>query len=127
MGTVREAIEALDEAFVAAYRSRDAAGVAALYTEQAQILPPNADFLIGRAAIQAFWQRAMDGGIGSFKFELLEVEEHGDTAIGIVRVHVQAQDGAKLDTAKAMVVWKRVGGAWKLHRDMFNSSTPTPG
>jgi len=124
MGTVQEAIEALDEAFVAAYSKRNAAGVAMLYTEEAQILPPNAGFVIGRQAIQAFWQDAMDAGIGSFKFEILEVEAHGDTAIGVLQVHVEAQDGIELDVAKAMVVWKRVEGVWKVHRDIFNSSTP---
>ena len=58
-----------------------AAGVAALYTEQGQLLPPNADFMIGRQAIQAFWQGAMDMGIATAKIEILEVEGHGDTVI----------------------------------------------
>ena len=41
---VREAIEAANEVFMATARKGDAAGLAALYTEEAQLLPPNADF-----------------------------------------------------------------------------------
>ena len=127
MGKVREAIAAADEAFMAAYNGGDAAGVAALYTEDGQLLPPNADFMIGRKAIQAFWQGAMDAGIASAKIEILEVEGHGDTAIEVSTFSLHAQDGTELDAGKFIVVWKRVEEEWKLHRDIFNSSKPAPG
>jgi uncharacterized protein (TIGR02246 family) len=126
MSTVREAIRAADDQFVAAFNRGDAAGVAALYTEQGQLLPPNADFVIGREAIQAFWQGAMDMGIASAKIEILKVEEHGDTAIEVSTFALYAQGGQELDAGKFIVIWKRVGGEWKLHRDIFNSSKPAP-
>ena len=126
MGAVREAIVAADKVFVATFDAGDAAGVAALYTEEGQLLPPNADFMIGREAIQAFWQGAMDAGIASAKIEILEVEGHGDTAIEVSKYALYAQDGAELDAGKFIVVWKHVEGEWKLHRDIFNSSKPAP-
>jgi uncharacterized protein (TIGR02246 family) len=127
MNTVREAIAAADEEFEAAYNSGDAARVAALYTEEGQLLPPNADFMVGREAIQAFWQGAMDAGIASAKIEILEVEGHDDTAIEVSKYALCAQDGTELDAGKFIVIWKRVEGGWKLHRDIFNSSKPAPG
>jgi uncharacterized protein (TIGR02246 family) len=127
MGTVREAIAAADVEFVASFGKGDAAGVAALYTEQGQLLPPNADFMVGREAIQAFWQGAMDMGIASAKIEILEVEGHGDTAIEVSKYTLHAADGTELDTGKFIVIWKRVQGEWQLHRDIFNSSKPAPG
>ena len=126
MGTVGEAIAAADDQFMATFNSGDAAGVAALYTEQGQLLPPNADFMIGRQAIQAFWQGAMDMGIASAKIEIIEVEGHGDTAIEVSKYTLHAQGGEELDAGKFIVIWKRVGGEWKLHRDIFNSSKPAP-
>jgi uncharacterized protein (TIGR02246 family) len=126
MGTVREAIAAAGEAFTSAYNGGDAAGMAALYTEEGQLLPPNADFMIGREAIQAFWQGVMDAGIASIKIELLEVDDHGDTAIEVSKYALHAQDGTELDAGKFIVIWKRVEGEWKLHRDIFNSSKPAP-
>ena len=126
MGTIREAIAAADEQFVAAFNRGDAAGVAALYTEQGQLLPPNAGSMIGPQAIQAFWQGAMDMGIASARLEIREVEQHDDTAIEIGTYTLHAQDGTELDAGKYIVIWKRVEGEWKLHRDIFNSSKPAP-
>ena len=124
MGKVHKAIAAADVKFMAAFNRGDAAGVAALYTEQGQLLPPNADFMIGRQAIQAFWQGAMDMGIASAKIKILEVEGHGDTAIEVSEYTLHAQNGEELDAGKFIVIWKRVEGEWKLHRDIFNSSKP---
>jgi uncharacterized protein (TIGR02246 family) len=126
MGTVREAIAAADRAFEAVFGEGDAAGVAALYTQEGQLLPPNADFMVGREAIQAFWQGAMDAGIASARIEILEVEGHGDTAIEVSTYTLHAQDGTELDAGKFIVIWKQVEGEWKLHRDIFNSSKPAP-
>jgi hypothetical protein len=36
----------------------------------------------------------------------------------------KAQDGSILDTGKYIVIWKRENGAWKWHRDIWNSSRP---
>ena len=126
MEAVRDAIVAADDQFMAAFNSGDAAGVAALSTDQGQLLPPNADFMVGKEAIQAFWQGAMDMGIAAAKIEILEVEGHGDTAIEVSKYTLHAQGGEELDAGKFIVIWKRVGGEWKLHRDIFNSSVPTP-
>ena len=126
MGTVRESIVAADEQFMAAYNQGDAAGVAALYAEQGKLLPPNADFMAGREAIQAFWQGAMDMGIASARLETREAEQHDDTAFEVGTYTLHAQNGTELDAGKYIVIWKRAEGEWKLHRDIFNSSKPAP-
>jgi uncharacterized protein (TIGR02246 family) len=126
MANIREAIVAADERFVAAFNGGDAAAVAAFYTEQGQLLPPNAEPMTGKQAIQAFWQGAMDMGIASAQIELGEVEQHDDTAIEVGTYMLHAQGGEELDAGKYIVIWKRVGGEWKLHRDIFNSSKPVP-
>jgi hypothetical protein len=33
-------------------------------------------------------------------------------------------DGSLFDRGKYMVIWKRVAGDWKIHRDMFCTSLP---
>jgi uncharacterized protein (TIGR02246 family) len=126
MGSIREAIIAADGKFVAAFNRGDAAAVAALYTEQGQLLPPNAAPVTGVQAIQAFWQGAMDMGIASAGIEPVEVEQHDDTTIEVGRYTLHAQGGEELDAGKYIVIWKREEGEWKLHRDIFNSSKPAP-
>ena len=71
---VRDEIAAANEAFMAAFRAGDAPGVAALYTAGGQLLPPNMETMVGQAAVQAFWQGAMDMGIRSAQLEIAEVE-----------------------------------------------------
>ena len=123
---VRAEIVAANEAFMAAFGAGDAAGVAALYTARGQLLPPNMDTMAGQAAIQAFWQGAMDMGIRSAQLETAEVEGDGDTAVEVGKYTLCGEGGQVLDQGKYIVVWKRDGGQWKLHRDIFNSSLPVP-
>ena len=122
--SVREMIAAANREFVTAYNGGNAAGVAALYTEDGQLLPPNADVMAGKEAIQAFWQGAMDMGIASAQLEIVQVEDHGDTATEVSRYTLCGADGQVLDQGKYIVIWKREKGQWKLHRDIFNSSVP---
>ena len=50
---IRATIAAANDTFMAAFKRGDAAGLAALYTEDGQVLPPNADFVTGKPAIEA--------------------------------------------------------------------------
>ena len=124
---VRAAIVAGVESFMDAFRRGDAEGLAALYTENGQVMPPNSDFVTGRQAVQMFWQAVMDMGIKEAKLEILEVEGHGDTAIEVSTFTLLGEEGQVLDKGKYMIIWKQEEGQWKLHRDIFNSSMPAPG
>jgi uncharacterized protein (TIGR02246 family) len=121
---VRDAVAAGNERFVATFARQDAAGLAELYTESANLLPPNSDILEGRPAIQAFWQAVMNMGIRSAQLDIVEVEALGDMAIEMSRFKLLTQDGQVADYGKYVVVWKREKGEWRLHRDIFNSSRP---
>jgi uncharacterized protein (TIGR02246 family) len=124
---VRGAVAAGGESFWAAFNRGDAAGMAALYTENGQVLPPNGDFVTGKQAVQAFWQAVMDMGIKEAKIEILEVEGHGDTATEVSTFTLLDEGGQMLDKGKYIVIWRQEEGQWKLHRDIFNSSMPAPG
>jgi len=119
-------IAAANENFMAAFSSGDAAGVAALYTEDGQVLPPNADVVTGQKAIKRFWQAVMDMGITEVKLEIVEVGDHGDTAIEVSTFELLIKTGDVVDNGKYIVIWKKEDGRWKLHRDIFNSSMPAP-
>jgi len=123
---IREAIVAANGNFMEAYNSGDAAGLAALYTTEGQLLPGNSDFVTGTQAIQEFWQAVMDMGIKSTKLETIEVEGMGKMAYEVGKYQLFAEGGHKLDQGKYVVIWKQVEGEWKLHRDIWNTSMPAP-
>jgi ketosteroid isomerase-like protein len=102
----------------------DAAGIAALYAEDAQLLPPNMAIVNGRASIQQFWQGAIDAGMKHGKLELVELHGSGDTMTEVGRYVISDGNGKTLETGKYTVIWKKVKGRWSLYRDMWNSSDP---
>jgi uncharacterized protein (TIGR02246 family) len=104
----------------------DAAGMATLYTENGQLLPPNTDIVSGRQGIQAFWQGVIDMGIKGMKLETTELEEHGDTAIAVGKYILSGEGDQVIDSGKYVVILKQEGGQWRLHRDIWNSSMPAP-
>jgi uncharacterized protein (TIGR02246 family) len=118
----RQAIASANRNFVAAFARRDARGMATLYTANGQLLPTNSDFVTGTQAIQAFWQAVMGMGIKEATLETVELEVHGDTAHEVGRYTLLGDGGQVLDQGKYIVIWKRDGDQWKLHRDIWNSS-----
>ena len=100
-----------------AFGDGDAAGVSALYTGDGQLAPPNSDVVAGTDAIAGFWQAVMDMGLKGATLETLELEEYGDTAIEQGRYQLTDEGGNVADHGKYLVIWKRDGDDWKLHRD----------
>jgi uncharacterized protein (TIGR02246 family) len=121
---VREAIGAANTEFAAAYRRGDARAVAARYTEGGQLYPPNEKVVGGREAIERFWKAAMDAGVKAVELKTVEAEGLGDSAVEAGTYTLYGKDGATLDRGKYLVLWKRVGGEWRLHRDCWNSNEP---
>jgi len=120
-----EAIAAVNQAFMTAFARGDAAGVAALYTADGQLLPPGSDIVTGKAGIEAFWQGMMAMGvIKRAELHRLELDQHGDTAIEVGRATLYNEAGEVIDRPKYVVVWKCEASQWKLHRDIWNSDTP---
>lgn len=55
--------------------------------------------------------------------ETRELDELGETAIeGVGQGELFDENGTRLDQLKYIVVWKRIDGSWKLHRDMFSTN-----
>ena len=121
----REDIEAAMVTFAAAFNGGDGAGVAALYTEDAALLPPGEARVDGRAAVEAYWQGAIDAGLTDIALTPVEVEEDGALAyeLGAFSLAVPGENDTKATvTGKYIVVWKKGSdGTWRLHRDIWNA------
>ena len=46
----------------------------------------------------------------------------GDTANEVGKLELRDAEGKVLDRAKYVVIWKKEGGSWKLHRDIWTTS-----
>jgi uncharacterized protein (TIGR02246 family) len=112
----------LNDAFVAAFKKADFAAVAAMYTEDATVLPPGNNMVKGRPAIQAFWTQAGQG-IGDIKLTTVDVKALGADAareIGTFSLMTKGQQSQQV-VGKYVVVWQKVGTDWKLMTDTWNT------
>ena len=119
---IRAEIRAADDRFESLFEQQDAADIAELYTDGGMLLPPGSKTVTGRNAIREFWQGAMDMGIKKARLEIVEIERHDRTVVELGRYELSGAGGESLDNGKYIVIWRSEGGAWKLHRDMWNSS-----
>ncbi len=125
--TAGEARTHIDEAlvkFVAAFNAGDGATVASLYSEDAALFPPGGERVDGRSAIQAFWQGAIDSGMKLDDLHAIEVDAGGDIAgeVGVFILSVPGDSGVTKVAGKYIVIWKRAGHTWQLHRDLWNKN-----
>ena len=125
-GTVKAAIDASNKKFSEALAAGNAAGVAALHTEDAVLMPPNTEAVKGRPAIEKLFMAFVAAGIKGVTLTSQEVEAHGDTATELGAYSIKDATGKEIDRGKYIVLWKRVKGEWKLHRDIWNSNMPVP-
>ena len=124
-----EAIKSVSKQWVDAFNRRDAAAVAAIYTEDAKRFPPNSPMIVGRENIQVWIQVSLDVGIGNLQATMIELSINGDMAyeVGEYTLTIEPEEGeATSDSGNYVEIWKRVNGSWKISTDIFNSSVPLP-
>ena len=119
---IHSTISTLSKNFETTFARGNAADIADFYTESGVLLPAGADFVRGKQNIKEFWQIAIDMGIKNIKLEIVEVEQHDDTAIEMSKFTLSDADDQMIDQGKGIVIWKNENNAWKLHRDIWNSS-----
>ena len=78
----RNAIEQANARFTKEFEQRNAAAIAAMYTEDAIVFPPGQEIVKGRQAIEQFWKSTMNAGVKSAVLTTLEVTISGDLAVG---------------------------------------------
>lgn len=125
MENISDAITSANRKFMDVFKKGDATGLAALYTRDAKLLPPDHPMINGTEAIRSFWQGAMNMGIKEATLETVEVEARADLAyeIGRFTLIIQPQGGERMTTTgKYVVVWKNQDGSWKLHVDVWNTN-----
>jgi uncharacterized protein (TIGR02246 family) len=105
-----------------AFNNHDAESLAALYTQDAVLLPPNEPAVFGRDAIKADHQELF--AMGNFKIDIepLETVIDGQLAYVAGRYRMWTDDGDLVDRGKYIEIWRAVNGEWLIHRDMYNSS-----
>jgi uncharacterized protein (TIGR02246 family) len=123
---LKSQIDAHNAAWAAAANRGDGAAVAAMYTENATMLPPGMDMQKGRTAIEKTVAAWAGAGVKNFQLTAIDVAQIGpDTAREIGRfsadVSAPKKKLVKIE-GKYVVVWKLAGGKWLLDTDIWNNN-----
>lgn len=119
-GDAEEAIEAISAKWQAAYDAGDGAAIAALYSKDAVLHPPNSAPVHGAEAIEVFWSEAASTG-STTELTTKEVYSMGDTAVEIGMYTGTNADGSHSDHGHYTVIYQKMDGKWMMFRDMWNS------
>lgn len=130
-GADEEAIRRHVDRWLQLVKAKDAAGIAALYTDDGAVMAPNAPIGKGHAAIQQTWASMMrtPGFALTFAPEQIVVSASGDMALdrGTYSLSIAPNGATQTDTGKYVVVWRKIGNEWKAAADIFNSDLPASG
>lgn len=106
--------------YEAASNEGDAAALAALYADDALLLPPDGEMVSGRAAILEFWQDGIEPGIS---FEVVGSRATGGSGYVVGRFLVEATETAPADSGKYVLCLQRQqDGGWLVVADIWNAT-----
>jgi uncharacterized protein (TIGR02246 family) len=123
MAQSKAVIQKLNDAWTAAFNKGDGAAVAAMYAQDAYVLPPGSDMIQGRDKIAAFWNQAAQQ-MGDVKLTTIDVQRLGRNAareIGAVSLKTKGDQPQEI-VGKYAVVWRKINGQWMLATDIWNTN-----
>jgi ketosteroid isomerase-like protein len=113
-------------ALSAAVEAGDSAAAAQIFTRDAMLSTSGpGGMAAGRAAIQALWQSAFQGGVKGLELLPSGFEGSGDLKVETGTYRVLGASQAELMRGDYLIVWKKEEGTWRIHRD-FASATAMP-
>ncbi len=122
MSDIHAEITSANQRFIKYFMEKDAESLGEHYTPGGQLMPTGSEIISGHVGIAQFWTGAFEMGLASVELDTLEVEQHGTTAIEVGTYTLKLPDGATADQGTYLVVWKKVEGVWKMHRDIWNTN-----
>lgn len=124
---VKAFIQKEGSAFQEEVKRADSNAIAAHYSSDALIMPPNGESVKGND-IAGFWGGAIRMfGIKDLKLNITDVTADNNVAVESGTYEMLGEGNKSLDKGKYLVVWKKENGSWKMYRDMFSSNLPAPG
>lgn len=124
LAAARAEIEERNRVFTQAHVIGDSAAMIDIFTDDARVLPPNAEPVIGRVAIAALNARYLTYGITEFREETTLFYGNAELLID-EGTYVMVYDGGKTtERGKYVNIWRREAGAWKLFSNVWSSNAP---
>jgi len=123
---VRSEIEAVNQKWDDTFNRKDAAGLAALYTADAKLLPPAKVIISGTDDIKQFWEKSLQAGFADHTIKIIEVQTSGNLAYQASRWTVTGpgKDGGRvtIEGKLVSVLERQPDGTWKARLHSWNAA-----
>ncbi len=123
---LRKTIDEKNKEFSKSLTSGDSAGVISHYTTDGKIFAPNADAVVGHAAMGPLVSEYLKAGIKEFTDQTTALYGTEAALIEEGTYFMGDGKGGTIDKGKYVTIWKKEAGDWKIYTDIFNTSLPEP-
>ena len=129
LNTEEQAIRSISMRWLELANSQDAAGVAALFTDDGVVFTDNQEPVVGQTAIQDFRTQRQEKNpklVFDWITDRVEIAASGDLAIeyGSWTNTGGGLSGTEEDHGKYVTVYRKVNGTWKVAADIGISTKP---
>lgn len=126
MEKLKTEIQAMEDAFAAAEKAKDAAAVVAYYSDDAISYGRNEEPTSGKAAIQArIADRLAKDTTGNYNvYKIVDLFAEGNTAVEVGSWTIMNPAGAETEKGHYMSYFQNRDGKWVCVRDMSVASAP---
>jgi uncharacterized protein (TIGR02246 family) len=118
-------LAAFSAVFANALNDGDIEALAQMYTEDARLMPPNSEMMMGRDAVRMMFGGMYEAGV-RVELETVEAMVSGDMGYRVGTYRLTGPDGSFVDKGKYIEIRKNVGGEWLITNDTWNSDLPEP-
>jgi uncharacterized protein (TIGR02246 family) len=127
--SARTTFQGLMDSYSRHFDAGQADSMAAMYAEDAHVMPPNFPPVQGRDGVRqmygGFFQK---GPVGTLAFHVASVAVNGPLAVVRAEYVFTAPSGAPTpaDTGEGVAHWHRVNGQWLIMEEIWRSNLPLP-
>lgn len=119
----RPAIAGQLRTFMDALERADAPAAARVFTSDAKVIASGVDdAIVGREAIEQFWRAMSSNGVKRLVLDTIDLEGEGDLRFETGKYTALGGDGGTLGRGHYLLVWKRDGREWLIHRDIGSAA-----
>jgi ketosteroid isomerase-like protein len=120
-------ISDLNSQFLKAFNSKDPVAFAAVFSDDAVLMPPGYPAIKTQLAIQDYArQMQASSPVNGMLLNVAETVVTGDYAFCSGYYTLLGADGSSIDHGKFLEVLKNEGRDWKIFRDIYNSDMAAP-
>ena len=106
-----------------AFDAQDVDAIAALYTDDCVLMPPNTELGRGHDYVKQTFGGMIAAGLTG-KLKTIEATAAGGVGYHAGTYTLYGPDGSLADQGKFVEAWKKIDGQWKIAHDIFNSDLP---